>query len=239
MSHLFNNKHIDDVEIPAISACFYKDTKYNDGRLKKIFLFYRYLSQHKGFTKISSEQKHNIVENLEKSCYRNTIAKARKQNINCSWDEEDFEFIYHVTCGKTLAHISRDDAIVSANNVDKLGYIVSEMNLNTSNPNKSTNDFLKNVNKFINLLIEDSSETNEMSKKFPNMTQKELYPEHYTDALKRQTADRQIVIKSSKLRTCPRCKQKQSTVKNRYNRSLDEGVNQIATCYFCGCEWCC
>ena len=93
----------------------------------------------------------------------------------------------------------------------------------------------KKVNNIINGFINDKY----LAKEFPNKTHKSLYPEHYVEINKRQAADNQIVIKASKLRTCPKCKQKLSTTKNRYARSLDEGVDLTATCVFCGHSWAC
>jgi len=77
------------------------------------------------------------------------------------------------------------------------------------------------------------------AKSLPFKKRRELYPEEYETVDERYNANKQIRIKTSKLRTCPRCKQQLSTVKNRYNRSLDEGVNLEATCIFCEFSWNC
>jgi len=246
-SDFYSELDIYDIEIPVISAYFYKDPKYSNERLGKIFLFYRYLCKHIRFSGISSENKHEIIKNLEKTCYVNTIEKAKKQDVDCKWSNEDFEFIYHTVCANVLSHLSYDDAVFAID----VRSVESKLKLNTSykvssQESISFNDSLVSINRFINELIDDPSidaitglPIHLIAKEFPNRTQKELYPKHYKNILKRQTADQQIVVKTSQLHTCPRCKNRQSTVVNRYNRSLDEGVNQYATCYFCGCEWCC
>ena len=77
------------------------------------------------------------------------------------------------------------------------------------------------------------------TKEFPNKTIKDLYPEQYENIEKKQSIVQQITVKASKLRTCPKCKQKLSTTKNRYARSFDEGVDLTSTCVFCGFSWAC
>ena len=93
----------------------------------------------------------------------------------------------------------------------------------------------KKVNIIINGFINDKS----LAKEFPNRTHRNLYPELYVEINKKQAADNQIVIKASKLRTCPKCKQNLSTTKNRYARSIDEGFDLTSTCVFCGHSWAC
>ena len=83
------------------------------------------------------------------------------------------------------------------------------------------------------------SKFQECLKQFPNKTQKDLYPEQYEEIKRRQIIEQNIKVKASKLRVCPKCKQKLSTTKNRYARSLDEGVDLTATCVFCGFSWAC
>jgi len=43
--------------------------------------------------------------------------------------------------------------------------------------------------------------------------------------------------KYSKLFKCPRCKHKEVTYENRYNRSFDEAVNKTFYCNFCQYSW--
>lgn len=93
---------------------------------------------------------------------------------------------------------------------------------------------VENVNKIINSLINE----NGYAKKFPTLTHKDIYPELYKSIIERQTAGDQKKIKYSKLYPCPKCKKSLSTISNRYNRSLDEGMSLTITCVYCGFERC-
>lgn len=110
---------------------------------------------------------------------------------------------------------------------DICGRVIGYLSIHDNNFN--------DANKFINNLIDNP----EYSKKFPRLSHKNLYPEEYLTLEERNMADKQITVKTSKLRTCPKCKRKSSITKNRYNRSLDEGVNLTAICLWCNYEWCC
>ena len=205
---MFNELNIDKINIPAISVYFWKKKIYSFERINKIFLFYRYLYKYRRFEKTKKKIQHKVIKNLEKGCYINTIKIALEQNINCSWEEDDFANIYHFICGRILSYISTD----------------------STDPTKVSN--------IIDGFIDDSSDYS-LSKQFPNKTQKDLYPEQYAEIKRRQIIEQNIKVKASKLRTCPKCKQKLSTTKNRYARSLDEGVDLTATCVFCGFSWAC
>lgn len=76
-------------------------------------------------------------------------------------------------------------------------------------------------------------------KTLPRLSSQELFPEKYADITTRINNAKgvEIKIKTSSMHTCPRCYKKESTSKPRYNRSLDECVNQTHTCVNCDHEW--
>ena len=73
----------------------------------------------------------------------------------------------------------------------------------------------------------------------PYMTSQELFPSQYTEILQRVEASKNIVqsVKTSAMYRCSKCKQNKCTIENRYNRSLDEGVNLTITCMNCMHSW--
>lgn len=73
----------------------------------------------------------------------------------------------------------------------------------------------------------------------PKMTSFELYPEKYKSIISRLELSKNVVstVKTTSMYTCRRCHKKECTLENRYNRSLDEGVNLTVTCVACGYEW--
>ena len=101
-----------------------------------------------------------------------------------------------------------------------IGYIDSSVDSNKA-------DFI------ITLIIRDPKKI----KWLASVNHRELYPEEYMELEKRQNADSQLVKKFCTLYKCPKCKKSLCTLKNRYNRSLDEGVNLTCECAWCGTEW--
>ncbi len=73
-----------------------------------------------------------------------------------------------------------------------------------------------------------------------NRPSQELCPDKYKNILKKinNRTNLKRNIKSSELYKCGKCKRNQCTTERRYNRSLDEGVNLMVHCLFCGHSWC-
>ena len=184
---------------------YFLDKKYMFDRLQKIELFYKYLFKHKLFVEKEENVQFEIIKNLEKSCYKSTLNKARKKNIQTNWSNKDFVFLYEIVCGRILAYLSHLD----------------------------TNPIEANIN--ILSLLDDNS----MAEKFPFKTHEDFYPNEYKKLYKRNNTENQKIIKFSRLRKCPKCKKNISTIKNIYNRSLDEGTNLMATCIYCNYKWTC
>lgn len=104
------------------------------------------------------------------------------------------------------------------------GRVIAYLNYEETNPDDVHKFIIKIINKY------------DYMKKFPILEYKDLYPEIYENTHKRHLAGEQKKIKYSKMYSCPKCKKKLSTIANRYNRSLDEGVNLMITCVYCGFE---
>ena len=90
-----------------------------------------------------------------------------------------------------------------------------------------------------NINILDLLDDNSIAEKFPFKIHEDFYPNEYKKLYERNNIKNQKIIKFSKLRKCPKCKKNISTIKNVYNRSLDEGTNQMATCVNCNYKWIC
>lgn len=75
--------------------------------------------------------------------------------------------------------------------------------------------------------------------KLPGMTSQELYPDKYKELLIKLEESKKVArtIKTSSMYKCRRCHKNECTEENRYNRSLDEGVNLTITCMSCGYRW--
>ena len=67
---------------------------------------------------------------------------ALKQNINCSWEEDDFANIYHFICGRILSYISTDstDPKKVSNIIDGFIDDSSDYSLSKQFPNKTQKD---------------------------------------------------------------------------------------------------
>jgi DNA-directed RNA polymerase subunit M/transcription elongation factor TFIIS len=75
--------------------------------------------------------------------------------------------------------------------------------------------------------------------KIPYMSSQELFPEKYKDLILKLEASKNVTrtIKTTSMYKCRRCHKNECTEENRYNRSLDEGVNLTITCMSCGFQW--
>jgi DNA-directed RNA polymerase subunit M/transcription elongation factor TFIIS len=71
------------------------------------------------------------------------------------------------------------------------------------------------------------------------MTSQDICPDKYSSIIDRLESSKNVVQtrNTSSLYTCGTCKKSQCWIENRYNRSLDEGVNLTITCMNCGKQW--
>jgi DNA-directed RNA polymerase subunit M/transcription elongation factor TFIIS len=91
------------------------------------------------------------------------------------------------------------------------------------------------ANNIILIILSDPKKAKWMA----SINHREIYPKEYEELEHRQNADDQVIKKFCTLYQCPKCKKSLCTLKNRYNRSLDEGVNLTAMCAWCHTEWNC
>ncbi len=101
-----------------------------------------------------------------------------------------------------------------------------------SNISKTTG--INNIN-LIKSIFEKKIDIN----KLPYMSSQELFPEKYKDLISKLEASKNVTrtIKTTSMYKCRRCHKNECTEENRYNRSLDEGVNLTITCMSCGFQW--
>lgn len=73
----------------------------------------------------------------------------------------------------------------------------------------------------------------------PRQTSQELYPDKYAEILNRieKSKNATHTVKTSAMYKCRRCFKSECVIENRYNRSLDEGVNLSVQCVSCGLQW--
>jgi len=73
----------------------------------------------------------------------------------------------------------------------------------------------------------------------PRLSSQELYPDKYREVIYKleQSKNVQKTVRTTAMYKCRRCHKSECTIENRYNRSLDEGVNLTITCMSCGFEW--
>ncbi len=87
----------------------------------------------------------------------------------------------------------------------------------------------------LNMVMDNKIVINDL----PRLSSQDLCPEKYVQIRKRIEASKNATtaIKTSSMYTCRHCKKSQCTIENRYNRSLDEGVNLTITCLNCWHSW--
>ncbi len=73
----------------------------------------------------------------------------------------------------------------------------------------------------------------------PKMSSQDLFPDIYRDVISKIEKSKNVTqtVCTSSMYKCRRCHKNECTIENRYNRSLDEGVNLSVTCVACGYEW--
>ena len=100
--------------------------------------------------------------------------------------------------------------------------------------NLSTTNSVKNTY-LLPAIIDGSIKISEL----PKMTSQELFPDKYKEIIIKLETSKNVkkTVKTSSMYRCRRCGKYECTIENRYNRSLDEGVNLTITCVACGNEW--
>jgi len=100
---------------------------------------------------------------------------------------------------------------------------------NLSTTNNVNNDYL------LPCILENKINCNDL----PKLTSQQLFPDKYKDVIVKLETSKNVqwTVKTSSMYRCRRCKKNECTIENRYNRSLDEGVNLTITCVACGNEW--
>lgn len=159
---------------------------------------------------------------------------CRNKKFNNSDNDLQFHIVRDLerSCYHETLKTARDYDIINQWNIEefvdiyhiKCGNTLSYLNHEENNPN--------DVNKFIDKMLTIDG----YAKNFPILKHSDLYPIVYEKLHQRRNAGEQKKIKYSEMYKCPRCKRSLSTIANRYNRSLDEGVNLMISCAFCGYE---
>jgi len=107
--------------------------------------------------------------------------------------------------------------------------VCARIGANIDQTNTVHNEYLANA------ILEGKISVTEL----PKMSSQELFPDKYKNVLTKLEMSKNVQrsAKTSTMYKCRRCHKNQCTIENRYNRSLDEGVNLTITCESCGLEW--
>lgn len=157
---------------------------------------------------------------------------------NIKFCNADNDLKFHIikdlerSCYHETLKTARDYDVINQWNIEEFVYIYHIKCGNVLSYLTHEENDPVDVNKFINKMLS----INDYAKKFPTLTHLDLYPSIYEKLQQRRKAGEQKKIKYSEMYKCPRCKKSWSIIANRYNRSLDEGVNLMITCAWCGHE---
>ena len=237
------NKHF-ELKFPNSSSLpysYYEDTNYNDVRRCKLMLFSECIGSEEQLDMFRTQgdsisNRKNIVTKLLKNC------GMYKMSINVV-NNYTFEKIY--TKERVVKHLERGclNRAVEKSKLYDIRCVWSN--------EKFTNLYHEICYKVASNLDSNSMIESDYIKKkildkqckisdIANFTSTELYPEKYEKILnkinKRTNAEHKK--KYSELYRCRKCKRNQTITERRYNRSLDEGVNLMIICTFCGFQWC-
>jgi DNA-directed RNA polymerase subunit M/transcription elongation factor TFIIS len=112
---------------------------------------------------------------------------------------------------------------------DVYNVLCAKISANLSTTNSVKNDYL------LPKILDESI----LISNLPKMSSQELFPDKYKDIMDKLETSKNVkqTVKTSAMYRCRRCGKNECTTENRYNRSLDEGVNLTITCMACGNEW--
>ena len=94
----------DESKIPNIKHNF-SNKNYVSYRKNNVIHFLKYLCKHNLFAKEDKEKQIEIAKDLEKSCYKIVLEKARKDNIQTNWNNETFKLRYEYNCGRIKSYL--------------------------------------------------------------------------------------------------------------------------------------
>jgi DNA-directed RNA polymerase subunit M/transcription elongation factor TFIIS len=87
-----------------LSVAFYQKP-YNRVRRSKIMLFTSSLDPYEKFRSMTKEIREETLCLIERACYNHTIDVAHTENIVASWEDHNFNDIYHSICYKISVNL--------------------------------------------------------------------------------------------------------------------------------------
>jgi DNA-directed RNA polymerase subunit M/transcription elongation factor TFIIS len=99
---------------------FYTDPDYNNMRRLKLILLSSALGNSKLYKQLRFDDKMNYIMLIENSCLNEAIRKAHEYDIRCTWDDFQFEQIYHSICYNILSTIDTTLETSSTELVEKI-----------------------------------------------------------------------------------------------------------------------
>ncbi len=100
----------DKRRLTPLAAEFY-DKKFNSIRRAKLSLFDKCLSAYLEYQSMTSPEKMNLIQKLERSCLNTTVLKAKEENIPPTWNNYLFQEIYHSICYKISSNLEADGIV--------------------------------------------------------------------------------------------------------------------------------
>jgi len=101
--YILNINYKDCIALPFNP--FYTNKNYNYLRRLKLSNFSSALNKNKKYKGMKYDEKINIINKIELSCLNETIRKSKENNIRCTWENTQFNKIYHGICYKVLSYI--------------------------------------------------------------------------------------------------------------------------------------
>lgn len=164
INNLKSENFTEESKIPNIKYEFLFK-KYSPNRINNLNEFFKYLYKHRLFAKENEEKQIEIIKDLEKSCYKIVLEKARKDNIQTNWSNETFKTRYEYNCGRIKAYLDYE-----LYDPEKVDIIIRNFLYNKSAarefPFKSHKDFFPEQYKILN---ERNNANSQKNKKYSKL----------------------------------------------------------------------
>ena len=107
------------VHTTPLPAKFYAEP-YTRHRRAKLMLFNYCFSYTAQYMDMSYDDRMQLLQQLERSCYNYTISKAIDENIMATWSNDIFCALYHATCYKISSNTDASNEISNKQLISKI-----------------------------------------------------------------------------------------------------------------------
>jgi DNA-directed RNA polymerase subunit M/transcription elongation factor TFIIS len=170
----------------------------------------------------------NTADAIESSCHNANIDRAREKNIPTFWEEESFVEQYSNIVYTVLINLDRNSSINAKTPESDL--LVRKIFLATLCQNMQLSAASKTMlAKLFNLDL----------KQIGYMSSNELNPhinQHIYDEIETRNSQT-VVVKTTEMYLCGRCKKRKAKYWKAQTRSGDEGYTYFVECQVCWFQW--